>query len=115
MTTAQASDVIKPRNAVVDVLLQLWMALSVISLFPLTYYAGTFLYWALTSGFMEHLGKDANALSAMPDPMAQSMAISFVLLMNYRVFKWLCTLQIHPRLGVCAMLRSDAKALEEKG
>jgi len=96
------------RGVVAETLLQAWMALSMLSLFPLIYFSGAFMYFMLTSGVMEN----PNFAQALPAEQTQNMAVSMALLANYMLFKALCTVVIHPRLGVGAVLRSDAKKLQ---
>lgn len=99
---------IKPRGVVAETLLQAWMTLSMVSLFPLIYFSGTYVYFMLMSGVIEHIDKPM----ALPAEQIQNLVTSMVLLANYILFKLLCQVVIHPRLGVSAMLRSDAKKLQ---
>ena len=110
MTTTY-NKAVKPRNVVVDTLLHAWMALSLVSLFPLMYFAGTLLYHVLTSDMLENLATTADPLKAVPEEQLQAMLNLFCLLVNYALFKYFCQVVLDPRVGLDAMLRSDVKRM----
>lgn len=104
---------VKPRNVLVDTMLHAWMAFSMVSLIPLLYFCGTFLYYALTSGLLEKLSKSPVALNEVPTEQIDAMLICFCLLVNYAIFKHFCQVVLNPRVGMGAMLRSDVKSMND--
>jgi len=108
------NSIVKPRNAILDTVLHAWMGLSMVSILPLFYFAGTFSYYLITSGILEKMPALQTGKVVLPAEQAQALFISVGLMVNYLVYKHFCQVVVHARLGVGTMLRSDVEKLKEE-
>lgn len=92
----------------VDNLIRIWMSLSFISIFPMLYFG----YQSATVLFSGDTLAQIQAGAPTPDGLLFDQLAFLGLGLNYVIFKMLCVVTMHPRVGIMASLRSDVRKAE---